>query len=125
MAVDILNQLYSRVDPLRLADRTLEFVEIASPTGNEKEFSRHYAEVLKSIGMAVEMTDEYHDSPNVIGTYAFTTGRTLQFDGHSDTIDKPHEKPCVKDGRVYGRGACDMKGSLAAMTEAARILIES
>jgi acetylornithine deacetylase/succinyl-diaminopimelate desuccinylase-like protein len=118
-------QLCEKVDAGRLRDLALSFLRVESPTGREKAFSTHYADYLKSIGMKVKMTHEYPDSPNVIAMHQFGKGKTLQFDGHTDTIDKPHDPPVFKDGILYGRGACDMKGSLAAMVEATRIVLQS
>lgn len=48
------------------------------------------------------------------------------FAGHTDVVptgpldqwDSPPFTPSIRDGRLYGRGACDMKGSLAAMITA-------
>jgi acetylornithine deacetylase/succinyl-diaminopimelate desuccinylase-like protein len=60
----------------------------------------------------------------VIGRHSFgTPGPTLEFDGHLDVIDIPNPAPHFAEGRFYGRGACDMKGPLACMVEAARILV--
>jgi acetylornithine deacetylase/succinyl-diaminopimelate desuccinylase-like protein len=54
---------------------------------------------------------------------------TLLYEAHMDTValDPMGEdglKPVVRDGRVYGRGACDTKGSLAAMMVALERLRE-
>jgi len=52
-------------------------------------------------------------------------GPTLEFNGHLDTVPVEHPASCVKGGRIYGRGSADMKGGLAAMAEAARVIAES
>jgi acetylornithine deacetylase len=57
-------------------------------------------------------------------------GRSLLFNGHIDVISaEPHElwttdpfRADVRNGRLYGRGACDMKGGVAAMVFAAEVL---
>jgi succinyl-diaminopimelate desuccinylase len=54
-------------------------------------------------------------------------GRTLAFAGHTDVVPggntqkwhNPPFEPLLRDGKLYGRGAADMKGSLAAMIVAA------
>ncbi|MCC7353804.1 MAG: M20/M25/M40 family metallo-hydrolase [Anaerolineae bacterium] len=116
--------LWNLIETDRLRDLTLGFLRIASPTGDEAAFANHLAECLRGIPMAVEMTHRYPQSPNVIARLRFARpGKTLQLDGHLDTIDMPHAPPRFKKGRIFGRGACDMKGALACMAEAARILI--
>lgn len=47
-------------------------------------------------------------------------GRILMFEAHQDTVPVdgmtiPPFEPQIRDGRVYGRGSCDIKGGLAAM----------
>ncbi|MGH2871960.1 MAG: M20/M25/M40 family metallo-hydrolase, partial [Solirubrobacteraceae bacterium] len=57
-------------------------------------------------------------------------GRSLLLNGHIDVVSgEPRERwtsapfaPEVRDGRLYGRGACDMKGGVAAMAFAAQAL---
>ncbi|NKG32598.1 succinyl-diaminopimelate desuccinylase [Erwinia rhapontici] len=54
-------------------------------------------------------------------------GETLAFAGHTDVVPtgdanlwiNPPFEPTIRDGMLFGRGAADMKGSLAAMTVAA------
>lgn len=50
-------------------------------------------------------------------------GRSLMLNGHMDTVGTSYMTvnpfhPTIKHGRLYGRGSCDMKGSLAAMMSA-------
>ena len=59
-------------------------------------------------------------------------GRSLLLNGHIDVVSAaPREawasdpnEPEVRDGKLYGRGSCDMKGGIAAMTFAAEVLSE-
>lgn len=74
------------------------------------------------------------DNPRyiVLGRIKGSTGKRLHFNGHYDvvpggqgwTVTEPF-KPLVKDGRLYGRGAIDMKGGVAAAIAAAYALRES
>lgn len=57
-------------------------------------------------------------------------GKSLMLNGHTDTVGiegmtiEPF-RPFVENGRLHGRGACDMKGALAAMIWAVKSLAES
>lgn len=61
---------------------------------------------------------------------AGTAGRSLLFNGHIDVVSAeplelwttPPFRPAVRNGRLYGRGACDMKGGVAAMVFATEML---
>src|SRR6187402_2981413 len=95
----------------------------------ELAVARRVAEEMRAIGMAVTIVDAAPGRPNVVGTLTgIVPGRSLMFCGHTDTVgvagmSRPFE-PEARDGRLYGRGAQDMKGGLAAMLSAARTLAE-
>jgi acetylornithine deacetylase/succinyl-diaminopimelate desuccinylase-like protein len=75
-------------------------------------------------GLDVELEEALPGRPNVLVTAGGTGGgRTLLLNGHLDTVgvagmDEPFEAS-VRDGRLFGRGAYDMKGALAAALIAA------
>ena len=121
-----VQELWDMINIERLKDLTLGFLSIPSPTGDELAFAEHLAECLKSISMEVELSCTFPRSPNVIGRCCFgKPGKVLEFDGHLDTVNFPHAKPEYRNGRIFGRGACDMKGALACMAEAACVLIQA
>lgn len=122
---DIRASLLKRVSPDRLQDLTLDLVRIPSPTGQTREATTAYADMLRGLGLTVGLDQTYPDAPSVIARLpGIGGGPTLQLDGHIDTISLAHDPPYAADGLVYGRGTADMKGSLAAMAEAARALVE-
>jgi len=83
--------LIAKVDRERLKQLTLDFVKIPSPTLQEKEFSEYYADLLRSMGIDVELDYEFPDSPSVIARIkGQEPGATIQFDGHIDTIPTAH-----------------------------------
>ncbi|HHQ6554349.1 TPA: succinyl-diaminopimelate desuccinylase [Serratia fonticola] len=79
---------------------------------------------LKAIGFTVEPMN-FGDTQNFWAWRG--QGSTLAFAGHTDVVptgdeknwDNPPFEPVIRDGMLYGRGAADMKGSLAAMVVAA------
>ena len=116
-------RLAEQVDPERITQLTLDMVRIPSPPGQERAVSEFYAKELVGIGLEVELDEEYPDSPSVVARLRGRgNGVTLQLDGHTDAIDLPGPTPCFEDGYIHGRGSEDMKASLAAMAEAARII---
>ncbi len=80
---------------------------------------------LRAWKIDVEIEEAAPGRPNVIGVVeGRAPGRTLMLCGHLDTVGVAGMAspflPTEKDGRLYGRGAQDMKGGLAAILDAAR-----
>jgi acetylornithine deacetylase len=96
----------------------------------EAAIAQRIAAELMSIGLTVDIMEVAPGRPNVVGVLeGRAAGRALMLCGHVDTVgvtgmSNPFE-PVEKDGRLYGRGAQDMKGGVAAMIGAARIVAES
>lgn len=73
----------------------------------------------------------YENRPNVVAVRRGTgNGRSLILNGHMDVVPRGDESKwqyppfsgTVKDGYIYGRGACDMKGGIAVMVMAAEAI---
>jgi len=122
MSADLLGH----VDAGRLEAVTLELTRIRSYTGDTREVAAAYARHLAQIGLEVEVLRDFPNAPCVVARLQGAGGGpTLELNGHLDTVPVDHPAPYVADGRIYGRGAADMKGGLAAMAEAARVIAES
>jgi len=85
----------------------------------EAEIADYIAHWLERTGLEVQLIESVSGRPNVVAIARGTGGgKTLLLNGHMDTVGAggmphPHE-PVIKEGRLYGRGAYDMKGGLAA-----------
>ena len=114
-------------DPVELAE---ELVAFESPSSLPNvAVTDHVQRLLDGLGFDTERIDyrDANDVPksNVVGRAGPGTGGMAYF-GHTDVV--PAEDwsgpggafaPTRADGRLYGRGACDMKGSVACMLAAA------
>src|SRR5947207_3417639 len=110
-------------------------VDVGSVLGGETACNEKLAELYQGIGCQVDLWEAAPRRANLVGVLRGTGGgRSLIFNGHIDTVpvtqpDKWNFKDpfsgAVSDGRLYGRGACDMKTGVAAQFMAARTLVEA
>ena len=114
------------VDAQRVAELTLDLVRIRSYTGETVAAAEFYADHLSKLGLEVQVLRDFPRTPQVVARLRGTgRGPTLELNGHLDTVPIEHSEPRIADGAVFGRGAADMKGGLAAEVEAVRCLMEA
>ena len=96
-------------------------VRIPSQTGHEKAAAEALAGWCREAGLEVSMQEVEPGRPNLLATWRAGNGPHLLLTGHIDTVPvgegwtrDPHGAE-MAGGRLFGRGACDMKGGLAAM----------
>jgi succinyl-diaminopimelate desuccinylase len=115
----------SRKDIIELA-RELIKTPSENPPGDQTRIAAVVSEYLKDHGVSVETYEREKGRINIIGRMGRGSGKTLLMNGHMDTVPvgdpsrwsfDPFEGKLV-DGILYGRGAADMKGGLAAMLAA-------
>jgi len=108
----------------RLVETAVKLISIPSPTGNAGAVSDALADMLADEGFAVERPEGGHAAAPAVAVRfdSGQPGRTLQFDGHLDTVHLPFVAPQVQDGQITGSGAADMKSGVAAAVEALRVL---
>lgn len=140
-----------KADMARLTEDLSAMVAIPSVTGTERRALEHVAMLLGEATMDVEWIETDPDQlaedpefpgievprtdlPVVVGRYSSgRPGPTRMLLGHVDVVptgdlgtwtDPPFD-PHIRDGNLYGRGACDMKGGVVAIVEAVRLAFES
>lgn len=107
-----------------------ELVRIPSLSTQEEAVAVRLAEEMKRVGFSEVWTDRIG---NVVGRVGSGHGPKLLFNGHMDTVDVgdpahwpyPPYAASIQNGILYGRGACDMKGGLAAMVYSVKALLDA
>jgi acetylornithine deacetylase len=94
---------------------TRQLMQIPSVTGTEREIGEFLSKHLSTLGYRVERQNVTADRFNV---FAFAGEGRVNFCTHIDTVPPPTVPVREDDEFLYGRGACDTKGIIAAMLEA-------
>ncbi|MDQ3857424.1 MAG: ArgE/DapE family deacylase [Actinomycetota bacterium] len=117
-----------------------ELVRVPSLLGNEEPAQHLVEERLRDLGFSVRSVEPdaaslashtdsgipllaYEGRRSLVATLRGRAGRSLLLNGHVDVVSaepadrwaRPPFGAEIEDGRLYGRGACDMKGGIAAM----------
>ena len=111
------------ITPLELT-RRLMAIDTCNPPGNEAALAACLAELLEPAGFAIT---RHEHAPGRVSLVARLAGggaaAPLCLCGHGDTVplgaaawSRPPLEPRVENGRLYGRGASDMKSGVAALT---------
>ena len=101
------------------------------PDGSgEAEIGAYIAETLRRCGLEPKIYELEPGRLNVVTVLKGTGGgRSLMLNGHMDTVGvegmtDPFSAE-IRDGKLFGRGAYDMKGSIAAMLGAVKALVDN
>ena len=113
-------------DVTRLTRDLIRF-ETINPPGNEKQLALHIGKILNASGFSVTYPSLDQERLHVIADKGLSENLPpIVFSGHLDVVPLGNETWSVapfegvkKEGRLYGRGASDMKGGVAAMIVAA------
>jgi acetylornithine deacetylase len=105
----------TKLHPFELTRR---LIEIESITDNEKQIAFYLRDYLSGLGYRVELQEA---APQRFNVWARAGQPDIVYSTHIDTV--PPHIPSREDNEfIYGRGACDAKGILAAQLEAAERL---
>src|SRR5579872_1215811 len=93
------------------------------PRAGEKRVADFLAATAARAGLDVDLQKVFPGRSNLLARLspAGPVRRRILLAPHLDTVDVANEDqlaPCEKNGRIYGRGACDTKGCVAAMLTA-------
>ena len=130
LEADVHRHAEAMTDPVISFLRDLVAIDSVNPSlvpgaAGEGQVAAAVAAHMRRIGLDVHVQEAAPGRPNVIGVLeGGERGGPLMFCGHIDTVgvegmDAPFD-PVERDGRLYGRGAQDMKSGVAAMIDAAR-----
>jgi succinyl-diaminopimelate desuccinylase len=131
----ISERALSRVDEGEVVDLCRRLIQIRSidPPGNELEAALFVADYLGRAGLKADLVEHGPGRASVFATLKGSGERPgLVFSAHLDVVPVGAEKwqrdPFggeLAEGKIWGRGASDMKSGLAAMLVAARALAEA
>jgi succinyl-diaminopimelate desuccinylase len=128
----MLEDIIKKLDDSYAVKLTKEMICIPSVTGEEEALSLYIKDKLESYGMETELQYAADRRPNVYGVMqSDEPGRRLNFNAHTDTVpvgDDWRTDPFtakVIDGKIYGRGACDMKSGIACTLNMLRAIADS
>lgn len=100
------------------------------PPLGEGALAELLAELLRSWGAEVAVRDVLPRRPNLVARFrGRDSRRSLLLEAHSDTVavedmSIPPFEPRIVDGKLYGRGACDDKGPMAALLLALKRVLD-
>jgi succinyl-diaminopimelate desuccinylase len=136
----LLEAVWRRIDREELARFVQELIRIPSvcrpeeAEGNEARVARFVADYLEREGFEVSTEEVAAGRPNVWAVWkGERPGKTLLFEAHTDVVTEGRAEDWshppfgaeLVGGRIYGRGACDTKGNLAAAVMAVRAIKDS
>jgi succinyl-diaminopimelate desuccinylase len=138
--VGLARAIAARRDDLVELTRALVRIPTTNPPGDAyRDCAEFLGRRLAASGFAVEYVrgtgapgdSERYPRINIVARRALAgPGRCVHFNGHIDVVEPGRGWSMdpfaaeVRDGRIYGRGTCDMKGGLAAAIVAAEVLAE-
>ena len=119
---NILTQV-TRLDAVKLTSDLVQIPSCSVTDFHEHKVALYICDVLRANGLQAELSEALPGRFNVTSMIKGSgNAPSLMLCGHMDTVPaydmQDHLSGQVKDGVLYGRGACDMKGPLAAMLAA-------
>lgn len=100
-----------------------DIVNIDSTNGHEEQVANYLQKLFAEYGIESEKVQYDVDRASLVSEIGSNDGKVLAFSGHMDVVDAgdvskwkfPPFEAAEHEGKLYGRGATDMKSGLAAM----------
>ncbi|ELP8598762.1 ArgE/DapE family deacylase [Listeria monocytogenes] len=100
-----------------------DIVNIDSTNGHEEQVANYLQKLFAEYGIESEKVQYDVDRASLVSEIGSNDGKVLAFSGHMDVVDAgdvskwkfPPFEATEHEGKIYGRGATDMKSGLAAM----------
>jgi len=138
MLSEVEQQVLACIDDEELIRWVQELTRIPSvwkpESGEGEEAAARWVEArCREIGLETHFEFVQPGRPNVIALHRMADGPTLMFEGHTDVVTEgdpaawrdPPFSAVIRDGRIYGRGANDMKAGLVAALTAIKAIVQS
>jgi succinyl-diaminopimelate desuccinylase len=132
--IDRLLKEIKKEDLIQLTQGLIRIPSVRRQGGNEQQVALFVSHLLEETGLDVVVEEVEPGSPNVIAVLqGQKEGPCLMFECHTDVVTEgdpsewryaPYEGRLVGN-RIYGRGACDTKGNLAAAVKAVQAISQS
>ena len=127
---DIQNVIMTKQMRWESIDLLKDLISFKSVTPNDKGCQNYLIEKLKELEFEIKLL-KYGDVPNFFAVKG-SQGPLFVFAGHTDVVpvgnnsewDSDPFQAQIRDNKLYGRGASDMKGSIAAMLASAETFLK-
>lgn len=125
----LTNEVLSPFNPNSLIALAQEWIRIPSQSEEERRVMDAAVHSLTDLGLEPRLMQREFSRPNVVADLVGPfPGPTLVLNGHLDTVPPPKGgkydpfSAVLEDGKLFGLGALDMKGSCAAMAHVSSLL---
>ena len=130
---DLMKNIDSKKKKIVKLVQNLIQIKSINPPGSTSEIAGYIKEYISEHGLKCDLYEQEKTKVNAVGTLSGSGDKKFIWNGHLDVV--PISKPDgwsvdpwegkVVNSRIIGRGAADMKGSIAAVISAACILADS
>lgn len=114
-----MSKFESHFEVLRLTRDLISIESHIDTPGREAAIGRFLVLWFRDHAIDAELQIVEGERPNIVARIPGGDGPSLMLNGHMDTVPAGNMAdafvPSIRDGVLWGRGACDMKGAVAAM----------